>query len=278
MLSTAMGGTEGTYVEEQLLIMERNGYPEETYYTFSYSPVPTTMGRRAASFAPTPTTHHRVIGERQMALLRELAAGTANARSWRDAGKRSAEALATDPRDVLFALLYLEERHGGQFVLAGAVRHGRRPRGGTGHHWPPADGALVAAGDDRDRCVVTDRGGPARAFWMPNADRGLEGASQQGRRTANSSFGHEWSRRRSDRRPQPLSIVRRQLPRLSRTRRQPDCRRPRQRRSLRGGTPPRRGPRGVRPRQDAVLLQCQPRIPHAADADAGAARRVAGGQ
>src|SRR5215510_11892430 len=30
MLSTAMSGDEGTYVEEQLLIMHRNGYPEET--------------------------------------------------------------------------------------------------------------------------------------------------------------------------------------------------------------------------------------------------------
>ena len=35
MLATAMRGDAGTYVEEQLLIMERNGYPEETYYTFS---------------------------------------------------------------------------------------------------------------------------------------------------------------------------------------------------------------------------------------------------
>src|SRR5690242_12346471 len=38
MLSQAMGGSEGTYVESQLLIMERNGYPEETYYTLCYSP------------------------------------------------------------------------------------------------------------------------------------------------------------------------------------------------------------------------------------------------
>ena len=30
MLDTALAGVEGTYVEEQLLIMERNGYPEET--------------------------------------------------------------------------------------------------------------------------------------------------------------------------------------------------------------------------------------------------------
>src|SRR5690349_8644562 len=34
----ALGGTEGTYDEALLLIMERYGYPEETYYTFSYSP------------------------------------------------------------------------------------------------------------------------------------------------------------------------------------------------------------------------------------------------
>src|SRR6516162_9209481 len=33
LLATAMQGVEGTYVESQLLIMERNGYPEETYYT-----------------------------------------------------------------------------------------------------------------------------------------------------------------------------------------------------------------------------------------------------
>ena len=37
--------------------MERNGYPEETYYTFSYSPIPTDDGtRRRHHSAPTPTT------------------------------------------------------------------------------------------------------------------------------------------------------------------------------------------------------------------------------
>ena len=44
MLSKAMQGDEGTYVEAQLLIMERYGYPEETYYTFSYSPIPNDDG------------------------------------------------------------------------------------------------------------------------------------------------------------------------------------------------------------------------------------------
>ncbi len=36
---TVMTKNEGTY-DEALLIMERNGYPEETYYTFSYSHTP----------------------------------------------------------------------------------------------------------------------------------------------------------------------------------------------------------------------------------------------
>src|ERR1044072_5054963 len=39
LLDIVMNKDQGTYVESQLLIMERNGYPEETYYTFSYTPI-----------------------------------------------------------------------------------------------------------------------------------------------------------------------------------------------------------------------------------------------
>ncbi len=42
--NSAMTTNEGTYDEALLLIMERNGYREETYYTFSYSPVPNDSG------------------------------------------------------------------------------------------------------------------------------------------------------------------------------------------------------------------------------------------
>jgi PAS domain S-box-containing protein len=112
MLSTALNGDEGTYVEEQLLIMERNGYPEETYYTFSYSPIPEDGaggGRAGGIICANTDDTRRVIGERQIALLRELAAGTADARSWTEACERSARALAGDPHDVLFALIYMAD-------------------------------------------------------------------------------------------------------------------------------------------------------------------------
>jgi signal transduction histidine kinase/CheY-like chemotaxis protein len=117
MLSQAMGGEEGTYVEAQLLIMERNGYPEETYYTFSYSPIPDDEGTVGGIFCANSDDTQRVIGERQLALLRELAAMTAEARTWEQACERSARALSTDPRDLPFAMIYMLEPDGRSAVL-----------------------------------------------------------------------------------------------------------------------------------------------------------------
>ena len=56
--------------KSQLLIMERNGYPEETYYTFSYSPIPDDDGTVGGIICANSDDTQRVIGERQLALLR----------------------------------------------------------------------------------------------------------------------------------------------------------------------------------------------------------------
>jgi signal transduction histidine kinase len=109
LLQEAMNGESGTYSEEQLLIMERNGYPEETYYTFSYSPIPNDDGAPGGIICANTDDTQRVIGERQLALLRELATETVDARSWRDACERSMAALADGRRDLPFAVLYMAE-------------------------------------------------------------------------------------------------------------------------------------------------------------------------
>jgi len=109
MLATAMGGVEGTYVEEQLLIMERNGYPEETYYTFSYSPIPDDEGNPGGIICANTDDTERVIGERQLALLKELAARTTDVRNWREVCARGADALATNGNDMPFAMIYMAE-------------------------------------------------------------------------------------------------------------------------------------------------------------------------
>ncbi|HEY1286954.1 MAG TPA: ATP-binding protein, partial [Burkholderiales bacterium] len=116
MADTVMTRDQGTYVEAQLLIMERHGYQEETYYTFSYSPVPGDDGRTAGLICANTDDTRRVIGERQIATLRELASRTANARTWQDACTLSAQALATNARDLPFAILYVD---GGLVCAAG---------------------------------------------------------------------------------------------------------------------------------------------------------------
>jgi signal transduction histidine kinase len=119
MLDTALSGDAGTYVESQLLIMERYGYREETYYTFSYSPIPADDGSAGGIICANTDDTQRVIGERQLALLRELGSRTAEARTGREVCVAAADALATNPRDVPFALFYVAGEDGALELVAG---------------------------------------------------------------------------------------------------------------------------------------------------------------
>src|SRR5689334_4274253 len=87
---TVMRKNEGTYDEDLLLIMERNGYPEETYYTFSYSPVPSDAGGTGGIICANTDDTRRMVGKRQLALLRDLASRTAEARTFDEVCRRSA--------------------------------------------------------------------------------------------------------------------------------------------------------------------------------------------
>lgn len=158
LLTKAMSGSEGTYVEAQLLIMERNGFPEETYYTFSYSPIPDADGLPAGIFCANTDDTQRVISERQLSLLRELASRAAEARSVGQACERSAAALATDPQDLPFAMIYLidqQEQVARLAATSGMDRHhvGVKPQLALdgSEAWPVAD-----AQASRDGVLVQD--------------------------------------------------------------------------------------------------------------------------
>jgi len=59
---------EATWDEDLLLFLQRSGYPEETYHTFSYSPVTDDSGAVAGHLCVVTEGTERVIGDRRMAL------------------------------------------------------------------------------------------------------------------------------------------------------------------------------------------------------------------
>lgn len=81
LLQRVMEGDEGTYAESQLLIMERNGYPEETYYTFSYTPIPGDDGATSGMICANTDDTDRITSERQLRTLTQLAKSLTDSRS-----------------------------------------------------------------------------------------------------------------------------------------------------------------------------------------------------
>ena len=65
---------QATWDEGLLLFLERSGFPEETYHTFSYSPVYDDESRVAGMLCVVTEVTERVIGERRLRVLRDLAA------------------------------------------------------------------------------------------------------------------------------------------------------------------------------------------------------------
>ena len=106
MLKTVMEQDEGTYVESQLLIMERNGYPEETYYTFSYTPIPGDDGTTAGMICANTDDTDRIISERQLKTITELGKSLTDAKTSREVISRAMHTLGENPHDFPFASFY----------------------------------------------------------------------------------------------------------------------------------------------------------------------------
>src|SRR5437773_8436706 len=76
----ALGG-QTSYLENQRMFLDRNGYLEETFFTFSFSPIRDETGEVAGLFHPVTETTARMLSERRTHTLRDLAARTAKAKS-----------------------------------------------------------------------------------------------------------------------------------------------------------------------------------------------------
>jgi PAS domain-containing protein len=70
LIDAAMSG-EATFREDLPLVMNRKGYDEQTWFTFSYSPVRDESGKVAGMFCAVEETTRRVLAERTLRELNE---------------------------------------------------------------------------------------------------------------------------------------------------------------------------------------------------------------
>lgn len=128
MLEGVIERGEATWSNDLLLILERNGYAEECYFTFSYSPIRDESGGVGGVFEPVTETTDHVIGARRLRTLRDLATRAGRARETDEACSAVAETLAANPYDVPFAALYLfdDKRSTAKLMGTAGVQVGSR--------------------------------------------------------------------------------------------------------------------------------------------------------
>jgi signal transduction histidine kinase/ActR/RegA family two-component response regulator len=128
---------QATWNRDMLLLLERRGFPEETYHTFSYSPLIDDDGKVSGLFCAVSEETDRVITERRMETLRELAAGLSAVDTTRAVLRVVEQRLGANQSDLPFTLAF-EFREDGQTKLIAAT-------GGIGAHPAATDPALWQA-------------------------------------------------------------------------------------------------------------------------------------
>ncbi len=116
---------EATWDEALLLFLERSGFIEETYHTFSYSPLADDLGKTVGMLCVVAEVTDSVIGERQLDLLRDMGARLSAASTRTEVMDAMASCLGAGAPDVPFGLVYLGEPGAGE--LRRAAIHGLKP-------------------------------------------------------------------------------------------------------------------------------------------------------
>ena len=131
---------EGVYIRDQRMFLDRYGYLEEAFMTFSFSPIRVESGNVGGIFHPITESTAQVLNARRTQNLRELTGRIARSRTIDELTGLMESDGETMALDVPFMLLY-------ELVDAGTEEGGAglRLRGRTGL---PADSALAPAGVD----------------------------------------------------------------------------------------------------------------------------------
>ena len=119
LFGRVMDSAEPTYIDDWMLPLDRFGFVEECYFTFSYSAIRNETGQVGGVLVNVVETTDRVLGARRVATLRELATVGAKIDSEATICKLATETLGANSAATPFALLYLLDETGQKLTLAG---------------------------------------------------------------------------------------------------------------------------------------------------------------
>jgi len=176
MLSVLSGGP-ALWREHQLLFINSRGFAQETFHTFSQSPVPGDDGKVGGVLLTVQETTEQVQGERQLQTLRVLAESTGLASTATEACVVAASVLDGADADVPFSLVYLLGEDGAPALVASSPAalaervELRAPDGGWPFQEAVGSGRPITVDDLRDRFNPLPGGRygttPERAIVVP---------------------------------------------------------------------------------------------------------------
>ena len=181
-----------TWDQALLLFLQRSGYREETYHTFSYSPVSDEGGEVRGLLCVVSEETSRVIAERRMGTIRDLASGASVARTESALFEEVTRCLSLNAKDLPFTLTYVFDGHGSARLMGPtgiAAGHPAAPEfvrtEDTGSAWPLAE--VIAEGRPRvvpglaERFPDLPSGAwdqpPSQALLVPLSEGGLAAPS-----------------------------------------------------------------------------------------------------
>ncbi len=123
---------EATWDEGLQLFLERSGFREETYHTFSYSPLADDSGAVSGMLCVVAEETERVVGDRRLRLLRDLGViglelavdDLAGARRAADVWNALKAAVSAEPKDAPFLLGYTFADGAARLAAASGVERG----------------------------------------------------------------------------------------------------------------------------------------------------------
>ena len=120
LIDSPFQGGPSTWMEDICLIINRNGYDEETHFTVAYSPAPDTSvpGGIGGVLATVNETTAQVINERAIETLRKTSSYLMGCRSEQEVLAKAAQAIGENKSDFPFVQIYRMD----DFPTAGPAR------------------------------------------------------------------------------------------------------------------------------------------------------------